>query len=170
MAIFSPGEEGSTLKGPIRFAAWWATAFVLWLLFTSSLDPQELVAGVLASSIAAFAASIVQAKEDFGFRPRLPWFLRARILPRQVVADCWLLTVVLWKRVVLSKDSRGSFKTFPFEHVGGDPESAARRALVTAAISLTPNTYVVAFDRDKKELIVHQLVAKPESVEEVLGR
>jgi multisubunit Na+/H+ antiporter MnhE subunit len=170
MAIFSAREEASPLKGTLRFAAWWATSFLLWLLFTSSLDPQELVAGVVASSIAAFAASIVQSREVFGFRPQLRWLLRARILPRQVVADCWLLTVALWKRVVLSKESRGGFKTFPFEHVGGDPESAARRALVTAAISLTPNSYVVAFDRDKKELIVHQLVSRSESVDEVLGR
>ena len=154
----------------VRFGAWWAVSFVLWLLFTSTLDAQEVVAGVIASSISAFAVFIVQSKEEFGFRPRLRWLLRARILPGQVIADCWLLGVALWRRLATSKEPRGSFKTFPFEHVEDDPESAARRALVTAAISLTPNTYVVAFDRDKQELIVHQLVSRPESVEEVLGR
>lgn len=154
----------------IRFGVWWAISFVLWLLLTSTLDAQQLVAGVLASSISAFAVSIVQGREEFGFRSRLRWLSRARILPAQVIGDCWVLTLALWRRVVLSKDPRGSFKTFPFEHVGGDSESAARRALVTAAISLTPNTYVVAFDRDKQELIVHQLVSRPESIEEVLGR
>ena len=154
----------------IRFGAWWALSFVLWLLLTSTLDAQEVVVGVFASSISAFAASIVQGKEEFGFRPRLRWLSRARILPRQVISDCWLLTVALWRSVVRSKQARGSFKTFRFQHVADDAESAARRALVTAAISLTPNTYVIAFDRDKQELIVHQLVSRPESVEEVLGR
>ena len=154
----------------VRFAVWWAASFVLWLAFTSTLDTQEVVAGVIASSLSAFAVSIVQSKEEFGFRPRLRWLSRARILPGQVISDCWVLTVVLWRSVVRSKQPRGSFKTFRFQHVADDPESAARRALVTAAISLTPNTYVIAFDRAKQELIVHQLVSRPESVEEVLGR
>jgi multisubunit Na+/H+ antiporter MnhE subunit len=169
VALLAP-REARPVRTPIRFAGWWIVSFALWLMFTSTLDPQEVVAGVVASAISAFAASIMQAKEAFGFRLRLRWLLRARILPRQVLEDCWLLTVALWRRAVSSRGPRGSFKTFPFDHVGGDPESAARRALVTAAISLTPNTYVIAFDRDKRELIVHQLISKPESVEEVLGR
>ena len=154
----------------VRFGAWWSVSFVLWLLLTSTLDAQEVVAGVLASSISALAVFIVQSKEEFGFRPRFRWLWRARILPRQVISDCWVLTVALWRSVVRSKQARGSFKTFHFQHVADDPESAARRALVTAAISLTPNTYVIAFDRAEQELIVHQLVSRPESVEEVLGR
>jgi multisubunit Na+/H+ antiporter MnhE subunit len=153
----------------IRFGAWWALSFVLWLLFTSTFDAQEVVAGMVASSVSAFAVSVVQAKEEFGFRPRFRWLSRARILPGQVIADCWLLTVALWRRLAASKQPRGSFKTFPFEHVNDDSESAARRALVTAAVSLAPNTYVVAFDRAKQELIVHQLVSRPTSVETILG-
>jgi multisubunit Na+/H+ antiporter MnhE subunit len=168
--VLPPGEEARPVRVLIRFGAWWAVSFVLWLLLTSTLDAQEVVAGVIASSISAFAASIVQSNEEFGFRPRLRWLSRARILPGQVISDCWVLTVALWRRVVGSKQARGSFKTFRFQYVADDPESAARRALVTAAISLTPNTYVVAFDRDKQELIVHQLVSRPESIEEVLGR
>jgi multisubunit Na+/H+ antiporter MnhE subunit len=152
----------------IRFGAWWAVSFVLWLLLTSTLDAQELVAGIIAASVSAFAASIVQANEEFGFRPRLRWLSMARILPGQVIADCWLLSVVLWRRLAFSRVPRGSFKTFPFEHVEDDPESAARRALVTAGISISPNTYVVAFDRDARELIVHQLVSQPASVQKVL--
>ena len=158
------------MRALIRFGAWWAVSFVLWLLLTSTLDTQELAAGIIASCISAFAASIVQSNEEFGFRPRLRWLSRARILPGQVIADCWVLTVALWRSVMRSKQARGSFKTFRFQHVADDPDSAARRALVTVAISLTPNTYVVAFDRAKKELIVHQLVSRPEAVEEVLGR
>jgi multisubunit Na+/H+ antiporter MnhE subunit len=158
------------VRVPIRFGAWWAVSFLLWLLFTSSLDAQEVVAGVVASSISAFAVSLVQAREEFRFRPRLRWLLKARILPGQVITDCWVLTVALWQRLSSSSVPRGSFKTFRFQHVADDPESAARRALITAAVSLTPNTYVVAFDRDKQELVVHQLVSRPESVEEVLGR
>jgi multisubunit Na+/H+ antiporter MnhE subunit len=168
--VLPPGEEARPVRVLIRFGAWWAVSFVLWLLFTSTFDAQEVVAGVVASSISALAASIVQSNEEFSFRPRFRWLSRARILPGQVISDCWVLTVALWRSVVRSKQARGSFKTFHFQHVADDPESAARRALVTAAISLTPNTYVVAFDRDKEELIVHQLVSRPESVEEVLGR
>jgi multisubunit Na+/H+ antiporter MnhE subunit len=168
--VLPPGEEARPVRALIRFGAWWAVSFALWLLFTSTLDAQEVVAGVIASSISAFAVSLVQSKEEFGFRPRIRWLSRARILPGQVISDCLVLTVALWRRVVRSKQARGSFKTFSFPHVADDPESAARRALVAAAISLTPNTYVVAFDRAKEELIVHQLVSRPESIEEVLGR
>ena len=78
------------MRALIRFGAWWAVSFVLWLLLTSTLDTQELAAGIIASCISAFAASIVQSNEEFGFRPRLRWLSRARILPGQVIADCWV--------------------------------------------------------------------------------
>ena len=45
----------------------------------------------------------------------------------------------------------------PFDLGGAGRRSAARRALV-AGVSLSPNTYVVAVDRERKRLLVHQSI------------
>jgi hypothetical protein len=47
----------------------------------------------------------------------------------------------------------------PFRYGSSDdPEDAARRALLVAGLSVTPNSVVVGVDADRDEVLVHQLV------------
>jgi hypothetical protein len=57
---------------------------------------------------------------------------------------------------------RGSGRFSEREFNPGDDHAIARtrRALVTAAISLAPNSYVVAIDREARRILVHELVPR----------
>jgi multisubunit Na+/H+ antiporter MnhE subunit len=153
-------------------AAWWVGFFVAWVLLTGTLDTVELIAGFIAATVAAAVAEVVRIQDFQLFRPRARWLMRARRLPRNILADCGVVFGALYRHVVKREHISGAFRAFEFEPGGDDGRSAARRALVNVAISLSPNTYVVEIDRTRRLILVHQLVPSPKELarEEILGR
>lgn len=151
--------------------AWWGASMVGWIALTTTFDPAELVAGAVAAAVAATAAELVRGAGMIGFRPRLRWFLRAPRVARRTLIDTGVVLEALWMHVTGRRRMSGAFRVIDFDPGGDDPTSAARRALMTAAISATPNTYVVGIDRDRHVMLVHQLVPAPkgEAERDVLG-
>ena len=150
---------------------WWVLSMLLWLLFTSTLNRAEAVVGVGASMIAATAAEVARAKTAFGFRPRLRWFRHTVRLPWSIVKDTWTVFAVLAAHATGRRRVRGQLRAVRFHHGRpGDPVASARRALVTAGVTMSPNTIVVGVDPDRDDLLVHQLSAAPDDLEELLGR
>ena len=141
--------------------AWYVPLFVLWLLFADSLAAEELVLGAVAAAVAATAADMVRAQELVRFRMRPRWLAGLTGLPRQVVADCFVLAVALCRQLVRPGSVSGLFRVLPFPTDGDDATAAARRALVTGSVSITPNTYVVGIERGEGVMLVHQLVRRP---------
>jgi multisubunit Na+/H+ antiporter MnhE subunit len=144
---------------------------LLWVLFTSTLDAQELIVGSTAAGLATIVAELVRRRGLVRFRCPLRWVLEARRLPGRVASDSLLLVHPLWRAVTRREPFGGRFWAVPFEPGGDDARSATRRALVVAAISLTPNTYVLGIDRDKHIMLTHQLVASPResAVDDIVG-
>jgi multisubunit Na+/H+ antiporter MnhE subunit len=148
------------------FLAWAAGSMVLWMLLTSTVKGSELVAGAIAAVVTAVVVEAVRERERFAFRPRLRWLRRAVAIPVRVVVESWQVTVALTRHATGRTRVRGTFVAIPFEHgERDDPEAAARRALVTVGVSMTPNTVVVGIDPDRNELLTHQLVPDPASLE-----
>ena len=141
-----------------HWLAWWIALFFLWQLFVNTFVAAEVLAGLVAAAVAATAAEAVRGQGLVHFHPKARWLMRARVLPLAVVQDSLTLARVLWRRIATHEELSGDFSTVPFDSRGDDPESAARRALYVAAISLTPNTYVLGIDRDEDVMLVHQLV------------
>jgi multisubunit Na+/H+ antiporter MnhE subunit len=141
-----------------HWLAWWIALVLLWQLFVNTFAGAEVVAGLAAAAVAATAAEVVRGQGLVHFRPRARWLPRTRALPPAVLQDSLTLARMLWRRIVARESVSGEFSTVSFESGGDDPESAARRALYVAAISLTPNTYVLGIDRDENVMLVHQLV------------
>jgi hypothetical protein len=108
--------------------------------------------------VAATAADLVRAQDLVRFRMAPGWLRDLHRLPGQVLHDCWTLAAALWRRL-RGEQVRGVFRVLPFPSERDDARSAARRALVTAVVSLTPNTYVVGVEGDEGVMLVHQLVA-----------
>jgi multisubunit Na+/H+ antiporter MnhE subunit len=138
---------------------------VLWLAFVDTLDRHELLLGLFAAAVGATAQELVNAQDLVRFRLEPGWLRDLRLLPRQVVADSWLLAVVLVRQLARG-DAAGAFRTVPFPApaeasraagMADDARANARRALVTAAVSLTPNTYVVGIEGEDGTMLVHQL-------------
>jgi multisubunit Na+/H+ antiporter MnhE subunit len=137
---------------------WWAALFGLYFILAAKLQWQEAVVGAAAAALAATAATVPARTGGLHFQPRWPWLRPLARLPGRVLADCGVVGLALWRRLVQRRAPAGGFRSIPFDPGGDDAVSAARRALVTAGISLAPNTYVVAFDRRRGLILIHQLV------------
>jgi multisubunit Na+/H+ antiporter MnhE subunit len=142
-----------------------------WIALTTTLDPAEVAAGAVSAAVAATAAELVLATGMLGFRPRLRWFLRAPRVLRRSLLDTGVVLRALSMHISGRRRMSGAFRVIAFDPGGDDPTSAARRALLTAAISATPNTYVVGIDRGRNMMLVHQLVPAPkrDAERDVLG-
>jgi multisubunit Na+/H+ antiporter MnhE subunit len=144
-----------------------------WLVLTTTTDPLEMAAGAIAAAIAATVAELVRMQDLQAIRVRPRWMLRAGVLPRHVLADTWTLFRALWRHLLFRRPVKGAFLALPFDPGGeDDPYAAGRRALITAAITVTPNTYVVGIDAEQNLILVHQLVPAPRARarKEILGR
>ena len=152
---------------------WWVFLFLLWMALVLTQAVPEVIAGVAVAAIGAVAAEVVRRSR---FVDLLPWGL----LPRRplsvawaVLADCWLLTVALWRQLRDREENVGVFRGIAFDAgADDDPRAATRRAAVTAVVSLAPNTYVVGIDREHHNMLVHELVPGPRETtrERVLGK
>ena len=142
----------------VYLLTWWIVLLGLWLLFVDSLARPEVLVGLAAAGLATLAALGIRARGGVRYRFRWRWLLLLRGVPADVLRDSWLLTALLWRRLVRGERPAGAFRTVPFPIGGDDPTSAARRAFVVTATSVAPNTYVVRVDRAQGTALIHQLV------------
>ena len=142
--------------------AWYVPLVILWLAFVDTLDPAEVTLGLVAAAVAATAAELVRSQELVRFRLDPRWLRDVHRLPWQVLHDCRLLSVGLWRHCT-GRPLRGTFRVVPFPGEADDARSAARRAVVTALVSVAPNTVVVGIEGGEGEMLVHQLVPEPGS-------
>jgi multisubunit Na+/H+ antiporter MnhE subunit len=145
----------------LLWVCWWAAFMAAWMLLVATLESTEIAAGIAAAAVAATVAEIVRVQDYRRFSPRPRWFLRALRLPRQVLTDTVVAFRVLIRRIATGDRRGGAFRALRFEPGGDDGRAAARRALTVAALSLSPNTYVVGLDEDEGLLLVHQLEPSP---------
>jgi multisubunit Na+/H+ antiporter MnhE subunit len=152
------GRRGHARTSFAKFwIAWYVSLVLLWLLFVDTFARSEVVLGLVAAAVAATAADLVRAQDLVRFRLELPWLGGLHRLPWQILGDCRLLAVALWRQLT-GRAVHGAFRALPFPRERDDARSAARRALVTGTVSLTPNTYVVGIEGDEGVMLVHQLV------------
>ena len=117
--------------------AWYVPLVVLWLAFVDTFDAAEVALGLVAAAVAATAAELVRSQDLVRFRLDPRWLRDVHRLPWQVIRDCWLLAVALWRHCT-GRPVRGTFRVVPFPGEADDAHSAARRALVTALVSVAP--------------------------------
>jgi multisubunit Na+/H+ antiporter MnhE subunit len=141
---------------------WWCGLFGLYLLLAAQVTVEEAVVGAIAAALAATGTTVTGQAGSLNFRARLSWLWRFCRLPIRVVVESGIVGVALWRQIVGRQDVQGTFRLVPFNCGGEDAMSGARRALVTAGVSLAPNTYVVELDRKQGVMIVHQLVPPTE--------
>jgi multisubunit Na+/H+ antiporter MnhE subunit len=145
--------------GAVRaWLIWWALLAALWLALVDTVVAPELVAGAVAAAIAATGAVIVRRHRVLLLRPRAAWIRHAAGPLRHAVTDLAPLARALWRIGVRRRDEGGALVEVPYAAVGDAPRDAAHRVLTEALGSLGPNTLVVAIDRDRRTMLVHELV------------
>ena len=151
------------MLGRLRFwIGWFLPLMVLWLAFVDTFATAEVVLGLVAAAVAATAAEVVRSQDLVRFRMEPRWLRDIHRLPWQVLRDCWVLAVALWRHL-RGHPVRGVFRVVPFPSEADDARSAGRRALATALVSVAPNTLVVGVEGGEGEMLVHQLVPEPGS-------
>ena len=151
-------ESGGDRPRALLWLAWWVCFFVFYMLLAGTLVASELIAGAAAAAVAASVAELVRVQDARRFRPRLVWIIRARRLPVGVVRDTFVLFAALWRHLSGKQRIDGAFRAFYYPVAGEGGRASARRALLNAALSLSPNTFVVGIDEEREQILVHQLV------------
>jgi multisubunit Na+/H+ antiporter MnhE subunit len=165
-------EGGKERSKGLLWLTWWVAFFFSYMLLVGVWVAQELVAAVIFAALSATVAEIVRVQDARRFRPRLRWFLRAYRLPPLILSDCVVVFGALWRHLVKHEAIDGAFRAFQVPLAGKGGRASARRALLNAAISITPNTYVVGIDENNEIVLVHQLVPceRSRAREEIMGK
>jgi hypothetical protein len=143
---------------------WWAALFVLWLGFTATLDLAELVTGVVAAAVAASAAEAVRSRGLIAFSPSWRWLDELWRLPGRTLYETWLLARLLALRLLGRPVPAPRLIALRFDPPAEPADRrAARRAVLTAVVSVTPNSYIIGVEDSEENggegvVLLHQLV------------
>jgi multisubunit Na+/H+ antiporter MnhE subunit len=129
-----------------------------WVIIGDSIAPAELLAGAGASAIGAVLVEVASHQASVRFRVRSAWLPYALGLPRQVLAETGVVFAALWRRLAHGEEPPSGFVAEPARYGPDTPEGRLRRALLVAARSLAPNTFVLGIDRERDVMVVHKLV------------
>ena len=132
--------------------SWFAVLLVLWLVFVGTVQDVEIIAGLCAAAIGATAAEVVRSQGLLGFRVEWRWLRQTSKPLLRVIPDFFVVLVALARR------RPGGFRTVPFPTGGTRDVDAGRRAFITLASSLGPNSLVIDVDEESGEVLVHDLV------------
>ncbi|TMK83834.1 MAG: hypothetical protein E6G57_15470 [Actinobacteria bacterium] len=148
----------------------WAACFGLWLLLTSTVDHTELLTGVGAATLAATAFEVVREHGAPRARPRLTWLKPVPLLPLLVLRDTAVVFAELGRQLRGGHRRPGRLQIVRLPELGDDAERNAGHLFVTIGVAVSPNTYVIGFEPERDEMLVHQLVPKrPASVDELFS-
>lgn len=144
-------------SGPLFWGAHFLVLLGAWFLFVGKLEPSELLAGSIGAAIAATATQIVWAQHVAAFSDHAGWVLEMWRLPKYMITGSWEIFEVLFRQLFGGKRAESLLLAVPYEAVGDDDASAARRALAIAYTTSTPNFIVVGVDRKRRQLVFHQI-------------
>jgi hypothetical protein len=137
--------------------AWWLVLLGWWVLLVGTNAGIELVAGACAAALGAALAAGLRRRRLLAFRFEAPWLTKTLRVPWHVARE---FTVVAWAlalHLARVRPVRSTYRAFAFPAGRVDPVSRGRRALVTAADAVSPNTIPVDMDCERDLLLRHEL-------------
>ncbi|MGN6795192.1 MAG: Na+/H+ antiporter subunit E [Streptosporangiaceae bacterium] len=148
----------SVVRRVMAWLGWWIVLMAFWVITDDSIAPDELLAGVGAAALAALLVDLASHQAAITFGVRLAWLQRAVGLPRQVFTETGIVFAALWRRLTHGEQPCSGFVAEPAAYGPDSPDGRIRRALLIAARSLSPNTFVLGIDRERDLMVVHKLV------------
>ncbi len=137
----------------VRFLITFFTLFAGWLLFTWSLDPGSIIAGILSSlTVSAVTYSIFIDESEAELRAHLPRLHYLLIFAGVLIFNMYVASFrVLWQIV------RGNINP-GIVHFRTRLKTDIARVALASSITLTPGT--ITLDLDDDHLVVHWLDAR----------
>jgi multisubunit Na+/H+ antiporter MnhE subunit len=130
-----------------------------WVWIDDSIAVPELLVGAGAAVIAALFVETVQYQSASHVRIRFEWLAHALPIPVQVARDLGTVFHALFRQVLGGEQPASALEEVPVR-VGGESDSTVtRRVLLTAGMSIAPNTFALGIDKERGVMIVHRLVS-----------
>lgn len=145
-------------------AASWAVLFPFVLLLFGTWNALDLMAsGAIGLAAAAAVVATVELAPQRSV-VKLRWLRLAWSVPHRTVVDFAILVRELALALATGTPRQGVFRAKRFD-VGrpSGPVSTGWRAFVGAVAGYSPNAYVVDFDPERQQVLVHDLVPNERS-------
>lgn len=146
----------------------WAVLMSLWMLLVGTRATAEVLAGTVASALAAFAVEVV-VRHGGPLRVKARWLPRLLRLPPRVAIE-FLAVMRAMVGGLLGRRGGGRFVVLGLAAAPDSRGEPTRRALIALAGSLAPNAFVVGFEdgepvpangrgnrRVARRVLVHQM-------------
>lgn len=130
----------------------------IYLLFASSLDRTELLAGIGAAIVATIATTTVDLLGIVRFRPALRDLMQAWRIPWYLVEGTYEIFQGLSRQLFTRGGADSVVRAVRFKVGGDDSRSAALRALAVIYTTITPNFIVFGIVRKQRLLLYHQIL------------
>jgi hypothetical protein len=145
------------LRLALVLGAWWLSLAGWWVLLVGTNAGIELVAGASAATLgtALVAGLRRQRLLRFGLEP--VWLAKTLRVPWHVVRELGIVAWALALHLARVRPVRSAYHAFAFPTGGSDTVSAGRRALVTTADAISPNTIPLDMDCERGMLLRHEL-------------
>ena len=147
-------KKNSILLGMLA----WLLFLALYLLLAGKASPEEGAAGAMAATITLLLARKLRKRFKRPLLLQPAWLLLLWRIPVAMLSESWLLAVALLRQL-RGIETEGRLIEHPFT-APQDRHDSARRAFMTCGVCITPNSYLVYVDREKKRVLVRQLVGE----------
>src|SRR3954452_2978364 len=135
----------------------WLAAAALWMVFTDSVRPSELLAGAAVAALAATAFELVRRQRVAAQAMRPGLSIRAVLVLPRIFPDVLRLTRAAFVQLARRDAVVGRVVALPFGHSADNPEERATRAVAVGFGSIAPNTIIIGVDSESGQLLAHQL-------------
>lgn len=136
----------------------WLVFVGLYLLMAGKADVSEITAGAAAASMALYLAGLLRRKFKRPLFMKPGWIVLLWRIPTAMVTESFQLLFALLARLS-GREVDGRF--IEHEHPApADEHDSSRRAFMTFGVCITPNSYLVYYDREMRRVLIRQLVGE----------
>jgi hypothetical protein len=146
-------------KGAGRYFIAWGLYLCLYLLLAGSSELAEVIAGAITATLSLLLVARLKSRFRRTTSIKAVWLIYLFRIPLSMLTESCLLLVALLKRLG-DKETTGVFIEHHCPGCEYDRHDAARRAFMTFGICVTPNSYLVSWDRKSGTVLLRQLVGK----------
>jgi len=134
----------------------WAIFVLFEVALIGKFDRQETPVGIAIALLATVAAGAALRVGGVRYAPQASWLGFFALVARNVVRDTVVVFGALFRQLA-GRPVSDAYRDVPFTYGPDDARSAARRALVVAGVSTSPNEIVIDLDRERGTLRVHAI-------------
>lgn len=151
-------QIGRKLNHPVALLSGVGCAvLLLWISFTASGDLHELLLGACAAALTLALFLNLIRTESLDYRLHLRDLALVGQVPKAILKDCWILTVVLFKDLAGKERAGSYYRACGFRATTHDPVRLGREALATAFTTASPNMMVIGIDPAQSLMVFHQV-------------